>query len=57
MSRCVFYLMDDKPNFVNINADEFHEDGEFLKAYQHNELVFITRLDNIKTAYRTEQKE
>lgn len=57
MSRCIFYTVEGKPDFVNIEADEFHEDGEFLKAYLHNELVFITRMDNVKTAYRTEQKE
>lgn len=57
MTRCVFHLLDDKNGFVNIEADEFHEDGDFLKAYYHNELVFMTLLSNVKTAYRTEQNE
>lgn len=56
MTRCIFYLKDSTPDYVNIKADEFHEDGDFIKAYDHNELVFMTRIENIKTAYRTEQR-
>lgn len=53
MSRCVF-IFDDK--FVNIEADEFHEDGKYLKAYLHNELVGIFRTDIITAAYRSDER-
>lgn len=54
MSRCVFYFGDN--NYVNIEADEFHEDEGFLKAYQHNELVGMFKIDEVKAAYRTERE-
>lgn len=56
MARCVFYFID-SDNFVNLEADEFHEDEGFLKAYQHNELVGIFKTDCIKAAYRTEKEK
>ena len=56
MARCVFYLID-SDGFVNIEADEFHEDEGFLKAYQRNELVAIFKIDCIKAAYRTEKEK
>ena len=55
MARCIF-LFKDNDNFVNIEADEFHEDEGYLKAYLHNELVGMFLIDIIKGAYRTEQK-
>lgn len=42
-------------NHVNVKADEFHEDEGFLKAYVHNELVAIFRLDYINGAYISEK--
>ena len=54
MSRCIFYF-NDSNNFVNLEAEEFHEDEGFLKAYKHNELVGIFKIDCIKAAYRTEK--
>lgn len=42
--------------FVNLVADEFHEDGEFIKAYNGAELVGMFLIADIKAAYRTEQK-
>ena len=54
MSRCVFYFGNN--NYVNIEADEFHEDEGFLKAYQHNELVGMFKIEEVKAAYRTEKE-
>lgn len=54
MSRCVFYFCDN--NYVNIEADEFHEDEGFLKAYKHNELVGMFKIEEVKAAYRTEKE-
>lgn len=42
--------------FVNLVADEFHEDGEFIKVYLGPELVGIFLIEDVKMAYRTEQK-
>lgn len=56
MAKCVFYF-NDNDNYVNLEAEEFHEDNGFLKAYQRNELVGIFKIDCIKAAYRTEKNE
>ena len=55
MARCVFWF-NDNDNFVNVEADEFHEDEGYLKAYLHNELVGIFQTNVIKAAYKTEKK-
>jgi hypothetical protein len=46
----------DTDEYVNIEAEEFHEDGEYIKAYSdHNELVGMFVINNIKTIYRSEK--
>lgn len=46
----------DTDEYVNIEAEEFHEDGEYIKAYSdHNELVGMFVITNIKTIYRSEK--
>lgn len=40
--------------YVNLEADEFHEDGGFIKVFKGNELVGIFALEEVKMAYRTE---
>ncbi len=47
----------DTDQYINVEAEEFHEDGNFIKAYNHNELVAIADINFVKTAYITEQKE
>lgn len=56
MARCVFWF-NDSDNYVNLEAEEFHEEGEYLKAYQRNELVGIFQTSIIKAAYRTDKNE
>ena len=55
MPRCVFWFKDNE-NYVNVEADEFHEDEGFLKAYLHHELVAMFLIDIIKGAYITAGK-
>ena len=47
----------DSLDFINVEADEFHEDKNFVKAYKGNELVAMVDTSVIKMAYITEQKE
>ncbi len=56
MSR-VIIKFNDTNQYINVDADEFHEDGNFIKAYKGNELVAIADVSVIKTAYITEQKD
>jgi hypothetical protein len=48
-------MKDDK--YANLNADEFHEDGDILKAYKGSELVGYFNKDEVLAAYRSEGKE
>jgi hypothetical protein len=54
MTRCIFILKNDK--YANLNADEFHEDGDILKAYKGTELVGYFNKDEVLIAYRSEEK-
>lgn len=54
MTRCVFWFKD-TDIILNLDAEEFHEDGEYIKAYKHHELVGMFLTENIKAAYRTEK--
>lgn len=47
----------DTLQYCNIVADDMHEDGEFLKVYNGNELVGMFVKDALKTAWKSEQKE
>jgi hypothetical protein len=47
----------DSLDYICIEADEFHEDKNFIKAYKGNELVAMADMSVVKTAYLTEQKD
>jgi hypothetical protein len=47
----------DSLDYICVEADEFHEDKNFIKAYKGNELVAMADMGVIKTAYLTEQKD
>lgn len=53
----VIIRFNDTNQYVNLEATEFHEDGNFLKAYKGNELVAMADIGVVKVAYITEQKE
>lgn len=43
--------------YASIEVEEFHEDGEFLKAYgEHNELVGLFKTSEIEAAYVSERR-
>ena len=45
-------------DYVNLNAEEFHEDNEFFKVYNsHQELVGAFLQTEIARIYITEKKE
>jgi len=55
MARVIVRFPD---GYVNLEAEEFHEDGDFIKAYNsHNELVGIFKTNYIECAYQTNKKE
>ena len=56
MARITFWF-NDSQQYVSVVAEEFHEDGDYLKAYgEHNELVAILETKKIKGAYKIEDK-
>lgn len=57
MTRVVFWF-NDSDAYVNVEAEEFHEDGDYLKAYScHNELVAMFDKKIIRGAYLVERKD
>lgn len=43
--------------YISIEAEEMHEDGEFLKVYAaHQELVVMIKTSLVNVAYMTEEK-
>ena len=56
MTRVIIRFKD-VDQYVNLEATEFHEDGNFIKAYKGNELVAMCDISVVKIAYITEQKE
>ena len=53
----VIIKFNDTKEFINVEAEEFHEDGGFIKAYKHNELVAIVDISCVRSAHISEQKE
>lgn len=46
-----------KTDFVNIEGEEMHEDGEYIKVYnEHQELVGVFSTEHVMAAYATEKK-
>lgn len=44
--------------YLNIEAEEMHEDGEFLKVYNaHQELAAMFKTNLVNVAYITEEKK
>lgn len=56
MKRLVVRFKDDSEGYVNIQVEEFHEDGDFIKAYNdRNELVGMFSINNIKAIWQSEK--
>lgn len=55
MARFIARFNDGNP-YLNTEATEFHEDGNFIKAYNGNELVAMCDMSVVQVAYITEQK-
>ena len=53
----VIIKFNDTNQYINADADEFHEDGNFIKAYKGSELVAMADVGFVKVAYITEQKD
>lgn len=57
MVRVVVRFKNLDDGYVNLEAEEFHEDGEFIKAYKHNELVGLFRIEEVRIAYRSDKND
>lgn len=56
MARLIVRFKKEEDRFINVEADEFHQDGEFLKAYLHNELVAMFLPEAVRIAFLDEGK-
>ena len=53
----VTILLNDSEQYISVEAEEFHEDECFLKAYsQRHELVAMVDIKFVKAAYQTEER-
>lgn len=57
MARVIVRFKNTEDGYVNLEAEEFHEDGEYIKAYQKNELVGMFRTEEIRIAYRSDKND
>ena len=51
MAKLIVRFKKEEDKYINIEADEFHQDGEFLKAYLHNELVAMFLPEDVRIAF------
>ena len=51
MAKLIVRFKKEEDKYINIEADEFHQDGEFLKAYLHNELVAMFLPEEVRIAF------
>ena len=51
MARLIVRFRKAEDKFLNVEADEFHQDGEFMKAYLHNELVAMFLPEEVRIAF------
>lgn len=57
MARVIVRFVNPDDGYVNLEAEEFHEDAGFIKAYQRNELVGMFRIEDVRIAYRSDKNE
>ena len=54
MARVIVRFARDEDGYINIPAEEFHEDGGYIKVYsEHQELVGMFKLEDIRIIYRS----
>lgn len=57
MARVIVKFVNSTDEYVNIEAEEFHEENGFIKAYQRNELVGMFRIEDVRIAYRSDKND
>lgn len=57
MARVIVRFVNSADEYVNIEAEEFHEENDFIKAYQRNELVGMFRIEDVRIAYRSDKND
>lgn len=57
MSRVIIYIDCYGDSYINVEADEFHEDEGFIKAYKRSELVAMVRASEVKAVWRSEREK
>ena len=55
MARLVVKFKNETDDFINLEVDEFHEDGDYIKAYLHNELIVMILSSEVRIAYLSQK--
>lgn len=51
MAKLIVRFKKEEDRFINVEADEFHQDGDYMKAYLHNELVAMFLPEEVRIAF------
>lgn len=57
MSRVIIYLKCNGESYINLEADEFHKDGEFIVACRRSETVAMIRPEEIRAIWTSEREK
>ena len=57
MARVIVRFVNSSDGYVNLEAEEFHEENGFIKAYQRHELVGMFRIEDVRIAYRSDKND
>ena len=57
MDRLVVYFKDEKINFINIEATDIFEQGEYLHIYNGQNLAAILLASEVKIMYKSTKRD
>lgn len=58
MSRLIAFLKSNGESYINLEAEEFHQDGDFIVACNNrHETVFMARPEEIRAIWISEREK
>jgi hypothetical protein len=57
MDRVIVHFKDETTHFINIEATDIFEDGEYVKIYNGTQLCGIILASTIQMAYKTTRRD
>ena len=57
MDRVIVYFIDAEPQFINIEATDIFQQGDFLHIYNGQDLVSILLASTVKIIYKSKKRD